>query len=121
MDNKKNIAMVINGEFPTNRRIIDKIKSAEKVIAVDGATNSLIDQDIIPSIAIGDFDSIRLSYKDKVSEILEAPSLDVAVPITKAPLLDSSVAIAIPIPLLAPVTKTTLLLISIFSYSLMCV
>ena len=72
MDDKKNIAMVINGEFPTNRRIIDKIRSAEKVIAVDGATNTLIDQGITPSIAIGDFDSIRQSYKDKVSEIIHA-------------------------------------------------
>ena len=72
MEKEKNIALVINGEFPSNRKIIDKIRSAEKVIAVDGATNSLIDQDIIPSIAIGDFDSIRLSYKDKVSEIIHA-------------------------------------------------
>ena len=44
MEREKNIAMVINGEFPTNSRIIDKIRSAEKVIAVDGATNTLIDQ-----------------------------------------------------------------------------
>ena len=72
MDHKTNIAMVINGEFPTNSRIIDKIRSAEKVIAVDGATNTLIDQGITPSIAIGYFDSIRQSYKDKVSEIIHA-------------------------------------------------
>lgn len=70
MEHKKNIAMVINGEFPTNSRIIDKIRLAEKVIAVDGATNSLIDHGITPSIAIGDFDSIRQSYKDKVSVII---------------------------------------------------
>ena len=72
MDHKKNIAVVINGEFPTNAKIIDKIESAEIIIAIDGATNSLIDCGITPTISIGDFDSIKPSYKDKVSQIIHA-------------------------------------------------
>ena len=72
MDHKKNIAVVINGEFPTNAKIIDKIESAEIIIAIDGATNSLIDCGITPTVSIGDFDSIKPSYKDKVSQIIHA-------------------------------------------------
>lgn len=72
MDHKKNIAVVINGEFPTNTEIINKIESAEIIIAIDGATNSLIDCGITPTISIGDFDSIKPSYKDKVSQIIHA-------------------------------------------------
>ena len=72
MDHKKNITVVINGEFPTNTEIINKIESAEIIIAIDGATNSLIDCGITPTISIGDFDSIKPSYKDKVSQIVHA-------------------------------------------------
>ncbi len=72
MNHKKNIAVVINGEFPTNTEIINKIESAEIIIAIDGATNSLIDCGITPTISIGDFDSIKPSYKDKVSQIVHA-------------------------------------------------
>ena len=72
MNHKKNIAVVINGEFPTSTKIIDKIEAAEIIIAVDGATNSLIDCGITPTISIGDFDSIKPSYKDKVSQIVHA-------------------------------------------------
>jgi thiamine pyrophosphokinase len=72
MNHKKNIAVVINGEFPTSTKIIDKIEAAEIIIAVDGATNSLIDCGITPTISIGDFDSIKPSYKDKVSQIIHA-------------------------------------------------
>ena len=72
MNHKKNIAVVINGEFPTNTEIINKIESAEIIIAIDGATNTLIDIGIVPTISIGDFDSIRQSYKDKVSQIIYA-------------------------------------------------
>ena len=72
MNHKKNIAVVINGEFPINPKIIDKIASAEIIIAIDGATNTLIDSGITPTISIGDFDSINQSYKDKVSQILHA-------------------------------------------------
>ena len=72
MNHKKNITVVINGEFPTNTEIINKIESAEIIIAIDGATNSLIDCGITPTISIGDFDSIKPSYKDKVSQIVHA-------------------------------------------------
>ena len=70
MNHKKNIAVVINGEFPIYPKIIDKIASAEIIIAIDGATNTLIDSGITPTISIGDFDSIKPSYKDKVSKII---------------------------------------------------
>ncbi|MBT4111790.1 thiamine diphosphokinase [Candidatus Marinimicrobia bacterium] len=66
-NHKEDIALIVNGEFPRSREIINQIKSAKIIIAVDGATNTLIDAGITPTVSIGDFDSINLSYKDKVS------------------------------------------------------
>ena len=57
---------------PARSLNINKIESAEIIIAIDGATNSLIDCGITPTISIGDFDSIKPSYKDKVSQIVHA-------------------------------------------------
>nr|MBC8227493.1 hypothetical protein [Gammaproteobacteria bacterium] len=66
-NHKEDIALIVNGEFPRSREIINQIKSAKIIIAVDGATNTLIDAGITPTVSIGDFDSINLSSKDKVS------------------------------------------------------
>jgi thiamine pyrophosphokinase len=69
MDNKKNdVALVINGEFPLNEKIIEQIRNSNTIIAVDGASNSLIDIGVIPTITIGDFDSIKNSNKGKISK-----------------------------------------------------
>ena len=69
-NDKKSVSLIINGEFPTSKEIINQIKSSEIIIAVDGATNTLIDSGITPTISIGDFDSIDVSYKNKVSKLI---------------------------------------------------
>ena len=69
-NDKKSVSLIINGEFPASKEIINQIKSSEIIIAVDGATNTLIDSGITPTISIGDFDSIDVSYKNKVSKLI---------------------------------------------------
>ena len=53
-----NVALVLNGKFPSNSEIIKKIKSSDFIIAVDGAANELKKIHIQPNVIIGDFDSI---------------------------------------------------------------
>ena len=59
-----NIALVLNGEFPSSSMIIEKIKSSDFIIAVDGAANELKKFHIQPNVIIGDFDSI-IDLNDK--------------------------------------------------------
>jgi thiamine pyrophosphokinase len=69
-NDKKSVSLIINGEFPTSKEIMNQIKSSEIIIAIDGATNTLIDCGIIPTVSIGDFDSIDMSNKKKVSQLI---------------------------------------------------
>ena len=70
LDSQKKAALIIDGEFPVNKKLIDKIKSSDMIIAVDGAANTLIDNGIIPNVAVGDFDSIDSSSKDNITTIV---------------------------------------------------
>ena len=70
LDSQKKAALIIDGEFPVNKKLIDKIKSSDMIVAVDGAANTLIDNGIIPNVAVGDFDSIDSSSKDNITTIV---------------------------------------------------
>ena len=70
LDSQKKAVLIIDGEFPVNKKLIDKIKSSNMIIAVDGAANTLIDNGIIPNVAVGDFDSIDSSSKDNIATIV---------------------------------------------------
>ena len=70
LDSQKKAALIIDGEFPVNKKLIDKIKSSDMIVAVDGAANTLIDNGIIPNVAVGDFDSIDSSSKDNIATIV---------------------------------------------------
>jgi len=70
LDSQKKAALIIDGEFPVNKKLIEKIKSSDMTIAVDGAANTLIDNGIIPNVAVGDFDSIDSSSKDNIATIV---------------------------------------------------
>jgi len=70
LDSQKKAVLIIDGEFPVNKKLIDKIKSSNMIIAVDGAANTLIDNGIIPNVAVGDFDSINSSSKDNIATIV---------------------------------------------------
>ena len=69
-DSHKKIALVIDGEFPENQKLINQIKSSDIIIAIDGAANILMENEITPDVAIGDFDSIDSSHKDNISTIV---------------------------------------------------
>ena len=70
LDSQKKAALIIDGEFPVNKKLIEKIKSSDMTIAVDGAANTLIGNGIIPNVAVGDFDSIDSSSKDNIATIV---------------------------------------------------
>ena len=67
-----NIALVLNGEFPSSSMIIEKIKSSDFIIAVDGAANELKKFHIQPNVIIGDFDSI-INLNDKSIRYINTP------------------------------------------------
>ena len=56
------VLLVGNGDFPTSKLLRDLIKSADKIIGIDGGANQLQLHDIIPNIIIGDMDSISARY-----------------------------------------------------------
>ena len=70
MKKNKNIAVVLNGQMPKEKILINQIQSADYIIAVDGSGNTLIDLNIIPDVIIGDFDSIN-SINDKNIEFVK--------------------------------------------------
>jgi len=70
MKKHKNIAVVLNGQMPKEKILINQIQSADYIIAVDGSGNTLIDLNIIPDVIIGDLDSIN-SIKDKNIEFVK--------------------------------------------------
>ena len=70
MKKHKNIAVVLNGQMPKEKILINQIQSADYIIAVDGSGTTLIDLNIIPDVIIGDFDSIN-SIKDKNIEFVK--------------------------------------------------
>ena len=69
-DEHKKVALVIDGEFPENQKLINQIKSSDIIIAIDGAANILMENEITPDVAIGDFDSIDSSHKNNISTIV---------------------------------------------------
>jgi len=66
MKKYKNVAVVLNGQMPKQKILINQIKSADYLIAVDGSVNSLIDLNITPNVIIGDFDSIDYINDKKI-------------------------------------------------------
>ena len=70
MKKHKNIAVVLNGQMPKEKILINQIQSADYIIAVDGSGTTLIDLNIIPDVIIGDLDSIN-SIKDKNIEFVK--------------------------------------------------
>ena len=36
-NDKKSVSLIINGEFPTSKEIMNQIKSSEIIIAIDGS------------------------------------------------------------------------------------
>ena len=67
------VALVVNGTFPKDSNIVDKIRSSEVIIATDGAANSLLKNNITPHYVVGDLDSIDSGTQDNVKHTINTP------------------------------------------------
>ena len=67
------VSLVVNGKFPKNSNIVDKIRSSEVIIATDGAANSLLKNNITPHYVVGDLDSIDSGTQDSVKHTINTP------------------------------------------------
>lgn len=72
MKNNKNIAVILNGQMPTDDTIIKQVTNSDYIIAVDGSANKLFDLEIIPDVIIGDLDSLQ-NIKNENTELVETP------------------------------------------------
>ena len=68
----KSAVIVANGKFPAHPVPLKKLRSAEFIIACDGAVKRLVNKKIIPDMIIGDLDSIskklKKRFKDRIIE-----------------------------------------------------
>ena len=67
------VSLVVNGKFPKTASLIERIKSAETIIATDGAANSLLKNNITPHYVVGDLDSIDSDTQDSVKHTINTP------------------------------------------------
>jgi len=65
----KNYSVVLNGSFPRKSFLIEMIKNSDFIIATDGAGNTLIDNNVIPNVIIGDLDSFKKDENRKLNII----------------------------------------------------
>lgn len=61
--------ILANGTYPSANIPLRILKMAPFLIACDGATNKLVEQNIIPDVIIGDGDSISSVNKEKLQKI----------------------------------------------------
>ena len=75
-DTIKEVALVVNGEFPKKQSILEKIKESKVIIATDGAANLLSQHGINPHYVIGDLDSINDDNNYNIIEISDQSKTD---------------------------------------------
>jgi len=68
---EKPVVLVANGQRPSHPKIIQIIKDAEKIICIDNGYQIIKDLKIIPSVIIGDLDSVNLNEVDQSVEIIK--------------------------------------------------
>lgn len=74
----KNYSVVLNGSFPRKSSLIEMIKNSDFIIATDGAGNTLIDNNVIPNVVIGDLDSFKKdeNRKQNIIETIDQSKTD---------------------------------------------
>ena len=74
----KNYSVVLNGSFPRKSFLIEMIKNSDFIIATDGAGNTLIDNNVIPNVVIGDLDSFKKdeNRKQNIIETIDQSKTD---------------------------------------------
>ena len=68
---EKPVVLVANGQRPSHPKIIQIIKDAKKIICIDNGYEIVKDLKIIPSVIIGDLDSVNLNEVDQSVEIIK--------------------------------------------------
>ena len=67
---KTPIVLLANGDFPEHTIPLKILKRAKSIICLDGAVNKLINNNLKPTIIIGDLDSINVKFKEEYSDII---------------------------------------------------
>lgn len=81
---KKEAIILANGLFPTHAIPLNKLFTAEFIICCDGAADKLIQNQLKPSIIIGDLDSVSKEIKTEYANILVENSDQYSNDLTKA-------------------------------------
>ena len=68
---EKPVVLIANGQRPSHPKIIQIIKDAEKIICIDNGYEVVKDLEIIPSVLIGDLDSVNLNDVHESVEIIK--------------------------------------------------
>ena len=68
---EKPVVLIANGQRPSHPKIIQIIKDAEKIICIDNGYEVVKDLEIIPSVLIGDLDSVNLNDVHQSVEIIK--------------------------------------------------
>ena len=67
------VIVIANGEFPTHEVPINYLKNCNHIICTDGAADKINEFGLKPNVVIGDFDSTKISSKDRLGSWIEAP------------------------------------------------
>lgn len=64
------------GLFPTTPRALDFLRRADYIACCDGAANACVDAGFEPDVIVGDGDSVRERYADRIVRIAEQETND---------------------------------------------
>ena len=67
------VIVIANGEFPNHKVPINYLKNYDSIICTDGAVDKLIKFGLKPNVVIGDFDSTKIPFKERIGSWLETP------------------------------------------------
>lgn len=67
------VIVIANGEFPTHEIPINYLKNCNHIICADGAADKIKEFGLEPNVVIGDFDSTKISSKERLGSWIETP------------------------------------------------
>ena len=68
---KKLAVLVANGQRPNHPKILQILKDAEEIICVDNGYEIVQKLNIVPSVLIGDLDSVNLNSVNQNVEVIK--------------------------------------------------
>ena len=67
------VIVIANGEFPNHKIPVNYLKNHYSIICTDGAVDKLIKFGLKPNVVIGDFDSTKIPFEERIGSWLETP------------------------------------------------